>query len=241
MYQYNLIISIFSKDKKLEETILDVKPLDKFTHSIKRYEETNNEIISSSDIIIYDLPDNKNNFNNIKDNAKVIICCEQFDESYENMDGVFIKPFDYEYIKYSFKKILEKIKNEEDLYYSNTCLNTAIDSIPDMFWIKSVDGIHTLINKEFCNVVGKTKEDATGKDHYYIWNVSKNDPNSGADVCKKTEDDVIAAGQTLRFTEYVKIKNKMRQLVTYKSPLYDRNGLVIGTVGFGHDVTDFKT
>lgn len=240
MYQYNLIISIFSKDKELEKIIHDVKPQDKFSHSIKTYEKIDNDIISSSDIIICDLPIELIDFKKSKKNAKIIICCEQFDEKYEKMDGIFIKPFNYKYIKYSFQKIIEKIKNEEELYYCKTCLNTAIDSIPDMFWIKSIDGIHTLVNKEFCTIVGKDREDVTGKDHYYIWNVSKDDPNSGADICKKTEDDVIAAGHTLRFTEYVKSQNKMRQLVTYKSPIYDRNGLVIGTVGFGHDVTDSK-
>lgn len=242
MYQYNLIISIFSKDKILEQTIFDIKPLDKFTHSIKRYDEFDSSVISSSDVIIFDLPYDQilNIKNNCKDNAKIIICSDSMKKDFEIMDGVLIKPFDYEYVKYYLMKILENIKLEEDLFYTNTCLNTAIDSIPDMFWIKSIDGIHTLLNKEFCNVVGKTKEDVTGKDHYYIWDVSKDDPNSGADICKKTEDDVIAKGHTLRFTEYVKVQNKMRQLVTYKSPLYDRNGLVIGTVGFGHDVTDFK-
>lgn len=241
MYQYNLIISIFSKDRLIEKAISDVKPLDKFTHSIQTYEEFDKEVTTSSDIIIYDLIDMPIDIKEIcKKNAKVIVCVDHFEPIFENMDGIIIKPFDYEYIRYYFKKTLEKIKNEEDLYYCNTCLNTAIDSIPDMFWIKSIDGIHTLLNKEFCNVVGKTKEDVTGKDHYYIWDVSKDDPNSGADVCKKTEDDVILAGHTIRFTEYVKSQNKTRQLVTYKSPLYDRNGLVIGTVGFGHDVTDLK-
>ncbi len=242
MYQYNLIISIISKDENLEQSIRDVKPLENFTHEVKRYDDVDNKVISSSDILICDIE--KEQVFCLRDkcqpNAKIIICSEKYEEDFEKMDGVLIKPFDYDYVKYYFKKILEKIKNEEDLFYSNTCLNTAIDSIPDMFWIKSIDGIHTLLNKEFCSVVGKSKEDVTGKDHYYIWDVSKDDPNSGADVCKKTEDDVIAAGQTLRFTEYVKSQNKMRQIVTYKSPLYDKNGKVIGTVGFGHDVTDLK-
>ena len=109
-----------------------------------------------------------------------------------------------------------------------------------MIWIKDINGIHTLLNKEFCKVVGKPKEEVTGKDHYYIWDVSKDDPNSGADLCKQTEDEVIAAGHTLRFTECVKNQKGTRQLITYKSPLYDKKHQVIGTVGIGHDVTDFK-
>ena len=36
MDQYNLTISIFSKDINLERVILDIKPLDNFSHHIKR-------------------------------------------------------------------------------------------------------------------------------------------------------------------------------------------------------------
>ncbi len=241
MYKYNLTISIFSEDKNIGQIIDSIQPLENFKHQINTYGKTDYEIISTSDVIIWDLEEDiiriKDYF---KKDSKIILCTSKYKSSFEIFDSIIIKPFESGYLKYCVTKVLEAIKIEEDLYYTKTCLNTTIDGIPDMFWIKSIDGIHTLINKEFCNIVGKKREDVIGKNHYDIWDVSPDDPNSGADICKKTEDNVIAAGQTLRFTESVKSQNGIRQLVTYKSPLYDKHGKIIGTVGFGHDITDLK-
>lgn len=114
MDQYNLTISIFSKDINLEKVILDIKPLDNFSHQIKRYEKINNKAILSSNIVIYDLKEELD-IKRINKKAKVIACCENYNESQENMDGIFFKPFDYKYIKYFLKKILEAIKYEEDI------------------------------------------------------------------------------------------------------------------------------
>lgn len=44
--------------------------------------------------------------------------------------------------------------------------------------------------------------------------------------------------RTCLFDEMVKSKQGMRQFKTYKSPLFDDDGTILGTVGIAHDVTD---
>lgn len=239
MYNYELVISIFSRDEKIKEIVKSMAPLDHFSHNINIYPEFDSSIFESSDVVIYDLNDNLKEVLNSR-SKKVIICADNFTSDLTNADAVILRPYDYDYMRYIIQGVFNKISIEEELFFTKNCFNTVIDSNPDMMWIKDMDGIHVTLNKEFCNVVGKKREQILGKDHYEIWDVSKNDPNSGADICKKTEDDAIAAGKTLKFNEGIKSNHGRRQLITYKTPLYDRNGKVIGTVGFGHDVTDLK-
>ena len=40
--------------------------------------------------------------------------------------------------------------------------------------------------------------------------------------------------------ELVKTDIGMRHFMTYKAPLYGREGDVVGTVGIGHDMTDLN-
>ena len=46
--------------------------------------------------------------------------------------------------------------------------------------------------------------------------------------------------KTCLFDEKVKSKSGLRQFKTYKSPIFDEDGVLIGTVGVAQDVTDLK-
>jgi len=135
------------------------------------------------------------------------------------------------------ERLFRCIQLERERRLAVLCLDTAMNSVPDMIWLKDMDGIHVRVNQGFCSVVGKPMEAVTGKDHCTIWDVSPDDPNSGADTCKESEDAVIKAGHTLQFREQVKGPSGLRQLTVYKSPLYDWDGTPLGTVGIGRDVT----
>ncbi|MCR5784422.1 MAG: diguanylate cyclase [Eubacterium sp.] len=144
-----------------------------------------------------------------------------------------------EYIKHNFLKLIKALKDEYDgIMHTNTAA-MLVDSCPDMIWIKDLNGIHLNVNKHFCEVVGKTKEDCRGKTHEYIWDVSE-DTDYSELVCVKSEDEVIKAGKTLVFEELVQIGDNMKQLMTYKSPIKDMFGNTIGTCGIGHDITDLN-
>ena len=247
MYSYNLKISIFSKERRLEEIIRSICPLQGFTHEIESSDTVDISMLPECDILVWDLPGRPLKLReSCKANRMLIFCADadsvkNFDMAeLEAADEFWERPFHYDRIAVRIRHLLEKIKLEEDLYLSNTCLNVITDNIPDMLWIKTLDGTHTFVNKEFCSIVGKDKNDVTGRDHCYIWGVSPDDPNSGADICRQTEDAVIAKGHRMKFTEQVKGQKGMRQFITFKSPLYDREHNALGTVGYGHDITDLE-
>ena len=99
-------------------------------------------------------------------------------------------------------------------------------------WYKSEDGIHHKVNDAFCATVNKTKEQVQGRGHAYIWDVEADDP-----ACIESERQVMAAKSTIVSEETVQTSDGTRLLTTYKSPLYNIDGSVMGTVGVGIDVT----
>ncbi len=138
-----------------------------------------------------------------------------------------------------FEALLKSMKKTSDGRRAEICFNTFIDSLPDMVWFKDNDGAHLIVNDEFCGVVKKSKKQVYKKGHNYIWNLPPDDLEGEA-VCRKSEEIVVEARKTCRFEEKLQTEKGMRQLTTYKSPLVDTDGVVFGTCGMGHDVTDLK-
>ena len=88
------------------------------------------------------------------------------------------------------------------------------------------------MNDSFCRTVGKTKKQVEGRGHAYIWDVEQDDP-----ACIESEREVMSKRRTFVSEEIIKAGDSMRTLTTYKSPLYDIDGSVMGTVGVAIDVT----
>lgn len=104
--------------------------------------------------------------------------------------------------------------------------------------VKDVKGSHLKVNNGFCHAVGKKKEDVQGRGHYYIWDLKKEEYEQGEYICLESDEIVLEERRTCLFDEMVKSKQGMRQFKTYKSPLFDDDGTILGTVGIAHDVTD---
>lgn len=144
-----------------------------------------------------------------------------------------------EFRKQRIEKLLKNLQTQFDAWHYKNLLTTAIDSVPDLVWFKDKVGAHMMVNQEFCNTVHKTKEDIRGRGHYYIWDISEEEYKKGEFVCMESETDTMNAGHTCVFDEPLKTSEGMKQLKTYKTPLYDIFGNIEGTVGVAKDVTDF--
>ncbi len=107
-----------------------------------------------------------------------------------------------------------------------------------MVWFKDLKGIHVKVNDKFCEVVGKKRDEVEGHDHCSIWNIDPEEYKKGEFVCMETEAPVINQGKSFMFEEKVKQGDGMHFLNTYKSPVFDKENKVIGTVGYARDITD---
>ena len=118
------------------------------------------------------------------------------------------------------------------------CLETTIDTTPDLIWFKDIRGKHLKVNDAFCRIAGKSKKDVTGRGHYYIWDIEPDEYAASEYLCPETEQEVITRGETCVFDEIIKTKLGMRQFKTRKSPIFSDDGTIVGTVGIAYDMTD---
>ena len=138
-----------------------------------------------------------------------------------------------------FTKYLDVLRTMNDAAMGRSAMETIMDTSPDMVWIKRVDGLHLNVNQKFADIVGRTKEDCFLKTHEYIWDITKEEVEEGV-ICIDSEAEVIKADHRMMFEETVQLKDKIKILNTYKSPIHDLFGNIIATCGIGKDVTDFN-
>lgn len=138
------------------------------------------------------------------------------------------------------ERLVARVAEHKSLTTSQVYLDTLINSIPDLVWFKDSKGAHLKVNEAFGRAVGKTPAQCENRGHFYIWDLEPEDYEKGEYICLETEDEVMRKRKTCLFDEKVLSKNGMRQFKTYKSPLFDKAGALIGTVGIAKDVTDLQ-
>ena len=135
-------------------------------------------------------------------------------------------------IRFRFFRWQQDYKAEKDAWQTNHFFEATINHVPNLIWYKDKNGIHEKVNDSFCRKVNKTKEQVEGQGHAYIWDVEQDDP-----ACIESEREVMEKRETCVSEEVITTGEGMRTLTTYKSPLYDIDGSVMGTVGVAIDVT----
>ena len=156
----------------------------------------------------------------------------QMGELLPRLEDVWPADMEEAEVRFRFLRWQQVRKARTDCWQASQFLERTIDSIPNMVWYKTKDGVHMKVNDSFCKAVNKTKAQIQGQRHAYIWDVEQDDP-----ACIESERVVMEQERTLVSEEIVQTGEGTRLLTTYKSPLYDLDGSVMGTVGVGIDVT----
>ena len=137
-----------------------------------------------------------------------------------------------------YRKTIIDIRNSFDKYFYEHALTAVINIFNDPVWFKRSDGIHTLVNDRFREALHKSDADIIGRDHDYVWEFpGEGDTDKAA--FEGAEDIAVSTGKSFVSDEPVRLFNGMKQFTTCRTPLYDKYGNVFGTVGVGHNVTDF--
>lgn len=150
---------------------------------------------------------------------------------------VWVMPLSASEFKFHMIRWQKTYKMTKDFWQTRTYLDATINCVPHLIWYKDKEGAHIKVNEAFCKAVNKTMEQIEGRGHYYIWDIDPDEYAKGEFICMESEYEVMEKRETCIFDETVKIGDSMRELKTYKAPLFDLDGSVMGTVGVAMDVT----
>ena len=140
----------------------------------------------------------------------------------------------------SHRKLLTVIDDQKRadmaLRNSETRLHTLIQTIPDLIWVKDTEGVYLLCNTMFERFFGAKEADIVGKTDYDF--VDK----TLADFFRVHDRKAMAAGKPTINEEWITFADDGRLvfLETIKTPMYNSEGMVIGILGIGRDLTQRK-
>lgn len=249
MYHYNLKIIVLSKDTSLYEKVAALPSLPGFTNEVIKADSVDASL-QAADLLIC-----AGSAAVLEQALSILVPGKAMkvylgttqeqnllsESALAQLDEMWTLPITDKLLNYRLHKLFNHIKAIKDAHLTKQYLDALIDGIPPLIWFKDVRGAHLKVNNSFCVAVGKEKRDIEGRGHYYIWDLKPEEYAKGEYVCLETEQEVLDAKKTLLFEEKVKTKRGLRQFRTYKSPIWDDNHELIGTVGCAIDVTDEKS
>lgn len=127
------------------------------------------------------------------------------------------------------KEAIEKVHRQEAELWA------IQDNLPYICWLKDKDGRYLAVNKFFLHACGINKmNDVIGKTDYDIW------PKVVAEKNKADDQEVISSKKQMLFDEEISEKGVMKWYETFRTPVLDNTGNVIGTTGFSRNITENK-
>lgn len=246
MFEKTITIHLLGGSAALEAALRAVPAPTRLHCALRRFPDAEGTDWRACDLLIVDLPDGEalKVLPLADENTEVILCAgaEELaaapgDRAYADL---WVRPVPAFLPARRMETLLRTYWQRFEGALAMHCLDTTINSIPDLVWFKDIRGSHEKVNDAFCRAVGKTKEDVQGRGHYYIWDMDPEEYAAGEYICLESEDEVMRRRETCLFDEKVLSKHGLRRFKTYKSPLFDAKGQIIGTMGVGRDVTDFE-
>lgn len=243
MYHCHILFNFIGLRRELFTPIMESAPLTGFSHGFSESDVPKKTYVSNADVIFADLEklDAAAAVQVLtawkKPEAELILLANKeqlsnLTDSFNDISDIWTLPLSSCELSFRFLKWQQAYKTRKDFWQTSQFFEATINNIPNLIWYKDKNGVHEKVNDSFCKTVGKTKAQVEGQRHAYIWDVECDDP-----ACIESERLVMESRETLVSGEAVQTKNGTMLLTTYKSPLYDIDGSVMGTVGVGIDVT----
>jgi PAS domain S-box-containing protein len=133
------------------------------------------------------------------------------------------------------QEIVERRRAEEALAQERVLLRTVIDNLPDAVYVKDTEARKILVNPSDVKNIGLAEAEVLGKTDWDLF---------PAEVASRfhADDQTVIQGHTVinREERLVNLNGQSRWLLTSKLPLRDSEGRVLGLVGIGRDITEWK-
>lgn len=130
----------------------------------------------------------------------------------------------------------------------SSLLRSMCDNVPDMIWAKDLNKRYIFANRALAEKLlnAKDTEEPVGKtDLFFATRERQSHPedpqwHTFGEICQDSDLLTLEAMAPSRFDEWGNVKGKFLFLDVHKAPFFDQNGVLIGTVGCGRDITKEK-
>jgi len=134
-----------------------------------------------------------------------------------------------------FDDITERKDAARNLQLRESFLSAITENQPGLLWLKDADGRFLMVNKAFAAACGREgPEQVHGLTDTDLW------PKGLADKYRGDDEQVMALGDSKIVEEEISIGGERIWYETFKTPVRDKEGRVIGTTGYSRDVTERK-
>jgi len=131
-------------------------------------------------------------------------------------------------------KMNDHLRGEEKLLKESAAsLRAILDNSPYLAWLKDAEGRYLKVNKAFVDYARlEDIRQVIGKTDFDLW------PKKLAEKYRADDAEVIALRQQKHVEELSLDGSKEHWVETFKTPVIDENGIVLGTTGFARDITE---
>ncbi|MDX9754288.1 MAG: response regulator [bacterium] len=135
----------------------------------------------------------------------------------------------------TFQDITDRRKAELALRDSEALFESLVENLPQNIYRKNLQGRFTFANKRFCETIGHPLHEILGKTDFDFY------PEELAHKYVEDDDRVILEQEIFNCIEEHRLPDGQRIYVQVaKTPIYDSQGMIVGTQGIFWDVTDTK-
>lgn len=125
-------------------------------------------------------------------------------------------------------------RNTQALRRNMSHMRTLVETIPELVWLKDVDGVYIFCNRRFERLFGASEADIVGKTDFDFVEEEL------AKFFREHDQAAMAAGKPTANEETVTYSDDghTEDLETIKTPMYDDDGQIIGVLGVARNITE---
>jgi len=144
--------------------------------------------------------------------------------------------FDGEEFSFTFAQDISKRKAAEKALRTKESYQRAlIDNFPFIVWLKDTESRFLAVNQAFAKTYGfNSAEELVGKSDFDL-----SSPEL-AEMYRSDDIKIMATRQKESFEEEIENQEGRGWIETFKAPVMDDHGELLGTVGFARDITERK-
>ncbi len=133
-----------------------------------------------------------------------------------------------------YEDISERKKAETDKTRLLLRQRAILDNLPMMAWLKDTDSRLEMINQPYASACGRTLEACIGKTDLDLF------PEEMAKGYMVDDLEVCRTGRKKQNEEKIVSPDGIKWHLTYKTPIYNEHGVVVGTTGIAQDISERK-